>query len=150
MGETGVSDQITGSAKGRVADPVTGRFAPGNATGGRKPKAVERAYLDAVKEGLPPDEVASLIREALELARRQNSWRGMAEVLQLALAYGAGKPVNRVQTSDGNLAALLDALGQGQPAAGGAGGATSPGSDQGRQQQAGTAGELTDDERGGE
>ena len=144
MAETGVSDQITGSAKGRVADPITGRFAPGNATGGRKPKAIERAYLDAVKEGLPPSEVASLIREALDLARRQNSWRGMAEVLQLALAYGAGKPVNRVQTSDGNLTALLEALGQGQPAAQPAAGGA------GEQQQAGTAGELTDDERGGE
>ena len=124
---------------------MPGQFLPGNpGSPGRKPKAVERAYLDAVKEGLPPSEVAALIREALDLARRQNSWRGMAEVLQLALAYGAGKPVNRVQTSDGNLAALLDALGQGQPAAQPAAGGA------GEQQQAGTAGELTDDERGGE
>jgi len=150
MGETGESARLDAAESGgKVYRP--GQFLPGNpGSPGRKPKAVERAYLDAVKEGLPPDEVASLIREALDLARRQNSWRGMAEVLQLALAYGAGKPVNRVQTSDGNLAALLDALGQGQPAAGGAGGATSPGSDQGRQQQAGTAGELTSDEHGRE
>ena len=148
MGETGESEHIAAAKQGSRSH----LWQPGQSgnPAGRKPKAVERAYLDAVKEGLPPDEVASLIREALDLARRQNSWRGMAEVLQLALAYGAGKPVNRVQTSDGNLAALLDALGQGQPAAGGAGGATSPGSDQGRQQQAGTAGELTSDEHGRE
>jgi len=148
MGETGESARLDAAESGgKVYRP--GQFLPGNpGSPGRKPKAVERAYLDAVKEGLPPDEVASLIREALDLARRQNSWRGMAEVLQLALAYGAGKPVNRVQTSDGNLTALLEALGQPGPDA------TGPATDANQvgeqQQQAGTAGELTDDERGGE
>lgn len=146
MGETGESEHIAAAKQGSRSH----LWQPGQSgnPAGRKPKAVERAYLDAVKEGLPPDEVASLIREALDLARRQNSWRGMAEVLQLALAYGAGKPVNRVQTSDGNLAALLEALGQPGPDA------TGPATDANQvgeqQQQAGTAGELTGDENGRE
>lgn len=143
-------EQAKSGVSGHITQPQQGGrshlWQPGQSgnPAGRKPRETERAYLDALRRALPPEAIEQLITEALDTARKQNSWRGMAEVLQLALAYGAGKPVNRVQTSDGNLAALLDALGQGQPAAQPAAGGA------GEQQQAGTAGELTDDERGGE
>lgn len=114
--EEGGSSQITESQQGGVISAGSmrftpeGKFAPGNHSGGRKPKAVEKAYLDAVKNALPPDKIESLLDEALTLARDTRSWRGIVEVLQLAMAYGAGKPTQRIVQSDGNLDKLLDAL----------------------------------------
>ncbi len=94
---------------------LNGKFAPGNSSGGRKPKAVEKAYLDAVRDALPPEEIAALLKEALNLARDTRSWRGMAEVISIALAYGAGKPTQKMVTSDGNLETLLAALASDAP-----------------------------------
>jgi hypothetical protein len=71
---------------------------------------VEKAYLDAVRDALPPEEIASLLKEALNLARETRSWRGMAEVIGIALAYGAGKPTQKTVTTDGNLDQLLAVL----------------------------------------
>ncbi len=103
------SSNGSGSTAGRDEH---GRFLPGSAQpgAGRKPKAVERAYVDAVKEALPPDEIAHILTEALEMARNTNSWRGMVEVAQLALAYGAGKPMQKIVASDNSLETLLAAL----------------------------------------
>ena len=93
-GSERISAPTTGGHPGRQAN---GQFLPGHTlpAAGRKPKAVERAYLDAVKEALPPEEIASLLKEALDLARETRSWRGMAEVIGIALAYGAGKQPRR-------------------------------------------------------
>jgi len=122
VGEAGGSKQITAGDQGdgvsRRGDMVfgpDGKFAPGNKSGGRKPKAVERAYLDAVRDALPPEEIASLLKEALDLARETRSWRGMAEVIGIALAYGAGKPTQKTVTTDGNLEQLLAALSSDAP-----------------------------------
>ena len=108
------NEQTNGTGSAVVAGhrDEHGRFLPGSPQpgAGRKPKAVERAYVDAVKEALPPDEIANILTEALEMARNTNSWRGMVEVAQLALAYGAGKPMQKIVTSDSNLADLLAVL----------------------------------------
>ena len=99
----------TGTQAGRDA---AGHFLPGHAQpgAGRKPKAVERLYLDAVRDALPPEQIGNILTEALTLARETRSWRGMVEIIELALSYGAGKPVSKVISSDGNLEALLAAL----------------------------------------
>ena len=114
----GGSSQISGIEQGSgglLRRPEDGKFAPGNRSGGRKPKAVEKAYLDAVKQALPPEAIADLLEEALELARDTRSWRGMAEIITIALQYGAGKPTQKVVSSDGNLETLLAALADDKP-----------------------------------
>lgn len=125
MAETGkqggserITETVSGESPVRADLPshrLNGKFAPGNAAGGRKPKAVEKAYLDAVRDALPPEQIASLLTEALNLARETRSWRGMAEVISIALAYGAGKPTQKTITSDGNLDVLLAALADDAP-----------------------------------
>lgn len=92
-----------------------GTFAPGNSAGGRKPKAVERAYLDAIRQALPPEHMEAVIAEALQLARDTRSWRGLLEVVQFAASYGAGKPTQKTVTTDGNLETLLAALASDAP-----------------------------------
>lgn len=121
-GKEGGSAQISDSEQGggvtRRGDMVfgpDGKFAPGNRSGGRKPKAVERAYLDAVRDALPPEQISDLLIEALNMARETKSWRGMAEVIGIALAYGAGKPTQKTVTTDGNLEQLLAALASDAP-----------------------------------
>ena len=98
-----------------VRDAVTGQFAPGHASPGRKPKSTEKAYLDAVKQAMPPEVIADLLAEALQLARDTRSWRGMAEIISIALQYGAGKPTQKTVTTDGNLEALLAVLADDKP-----------------------------------
>ena len=83
--------------------------------GGRKPKAVEKAYLDAMQAAMPPERIEQLLGEALDLARSTRSWRGIVEVIQLAMAYGAGKPVSKTVHTDGNLEQLLAALSDDKP-----------------------------------
>ena len=109
-GSSGITSTDSGGSLSPYKDPATGHFLPGNRAGGRKPKAVERAYLDAVRNALPPEQVEDIIAKALDIALKQNSWRGLVEVLQLTLAYGAGKPTQRVVSSDGNLEQLLAVL----------------------------------------
>ena len=121
VAKEGGSSQITENQQGGVSRQggmvldANGKFAPGNHSGGRKPKAVEKAYLDALREALPPEEVKNIIAEALAAARKTNSWRGLVEVLALALSYGAGKPVSKTVHTDGNLAELLAALQDDKP-----------------------------------
>ena len=89
-----------------------GRFQPGHRLPGpgRKPKAIEALYLDAIRQSLPPDEVQAIITEAIELARATRSWRGLLEVVQFTVAYGAGKPMQKIVQQDGNLDMLLAVL----------------------------------------
>ena len=102
-----------GGQSGRQAD---GKFLPGHSiAGGRKPKAVEKAYLDAMQAAMPPEKIEQLLGEALDLARSTRSWRGIVEVITLAMSYGAGKPVSKTVHTDGNLAELLAALQDDKP-----------------------------------
>ncbi len=108
------SSSGSGSTAGRDS---SGRFLPGNAQpgAGRKPKAVERAYVDAIRNAVPPEELESLLKEALETARSTKSWRGLVEVVELVMSYGAGKPTQKVITEDGNLDMLLAVLQDDKP-----------------------------------
>lgn len=118
MGKAGGSAQIkqnsNGGPPGRAPN---GQILPGTVVpgAGRKPKAVEKAYLDAIRESLPPEQMAAVITEALQLARDTRSWRGLLEVVQFAASYGAGKPTQKTVTTDGNLEQLLAALASDAP-----------------------------------
>ena len=107
----------TGSAIAASNRDEHGRYQPGHALPGpgRKPRSVEAAYLAAIKDSLPPEEVEAIIREALQLARDTRSWRGLLEVVSFAVSYGAGKPQQKVVTQDGNLDLLLAALADDTP-----------------------------------
>ena len=113
-GSAQIKQNAMGSPPGRAPN---GQILPGTVVpgAGRKPKAVEKAYLDAVRDALPPEEIASLLKEALNLARDTRSWRGMAEIISIALSYGAGKPTQKTVTTDGNLEQLLAALASDAP-----------------------------------
>lgn len=112
----GGSVQITQPATGGIVrQPDSSKFAPGNKSGGRKTKALEHAYLDAMRNALPPERIEELLERALDLAESSRSWRGIVEVITLAMSYGAGKPVSKTVHTDGNLAELLAALQDDKP-----------------------------------
>lgn len=113
-GSSRISAPETGGHPGRQAN---GQFLPGHTLpgAGRKPKAVERAYLEAIRDALPPEQMQGVIAEALQLARDTRSWRGLLEVVQFAASYGAGKPTQKTVTTDGNLEQLLAALSNDAP-----------------------------------
>ena len=113
-GSERISAPTTGGHPGRQAN---GQFLPGHTlpAAGRKPKAVEKAYLDAIRQALPPEHMEAVIAEALQLARDTRSWRGLLEVVQFAASYGAGKPTQKTVTTDGNLEQLLAALASDAP-----------------------------------
>lgn len=116
IGKQGGSSGIVASESGGSPSHLAnGSFAPGNKLGGRKPKALEHAYLDAMRNALPPERIESLLEDALALAQSSRSWRGIVEVVTLAMAYGAGKPVSKTVHTDGNLAELLAALSDDKP-----------------------------------
>lgn len=102
----------SGAAVATTNRDERGRLLPGHHSPGpgRPPRSVEAAYLQAIKDSLPPDEVAATIREALQLARDTRSWRGLLEVVSFAVSYGAGKPLQKVVTADSNLDMLLAVL----------------------------------------
>ncbi len=72
------------------------RFQPGNPGGpGRPKKETERAYLDAVLRALPPEQVVDVLHGLLTDAK---SWRARFSAVELILAYGLGKPVQRTES----------------------------------------------------
>jgi hypothetical protein len=83
------------------------RFQVGNPGGPGRPKKVqEEAYLHAIRRALPPDELEDLIRRLAA----SNSWRANLAAGELALHYGVGKPVQRVQVSSDGLQGILAVL----------------------------------------
>src|SRR5690349_17781241 len=87
-----------------------GRFQPGhNQPGpGRPKRETEAAILTAITDALSPEEITEAIKEALRLAKEQKSARGIVAVIELAAAYGIGKPLQRVER--GNTNAITEAM----------------------------------------
>ena len=97
-------------------DPGTGRFQPGNQAGrgyGRPKRSQEEAMLSAIKSSMPPERIQAVLAEALQIARSTNSWRGLLAVSEFAANYALGKPVARVESGGGGLAAVLAELSYG-------------------------------------
>jgi hypothetical protein len=80
---------------------ANGQFAKGNKAGpGRPSKVREKEVLAAINEAMPPEEITKLIKEMIDLARVQKSWRGMEAALSFCAAYQVGKPVQRIANND--------------------------------------------------
>lgn len=89
------------------------RFTKGGEPGPGRPKQVDqRAYIAALAEEFPPDEIRKLVREAIGIARDTNSWRGVVAALEFAANYTLGKPKQRIEStgavSIGDMLAGLD------------------------------------------
>ena len=95
---------------------ANGKFAPGNQAGkgfGRPRRSQEEQLLTAIKASMPPERIQATLAEALQIARSTNSWRGLLAVSEFAANYALGKPVARVESGGGGLAAVLAELSYG-------------------------------------
>ncbi len=100
-----------------VSRGARGRWLPGQSgnPAGRKSRQYEKDMIDAVRRALTPENIESWINRALELADSQNSARGIVAVLELGLAYGAGKPVQQVVRDTGKTELLQELLSNDAP-----------------------------------
>jgi hypothetical protein len=86
-----------------------GRFAKGHAGGpGRPSKAKEIAMLEAIRSTFTPERVAQHLNDAMDIAVRTNSARGIVAVLEFAANYTMGKPVQRTQEVRQSIADILN------------------------------------------
>lgn len=83
----GDRDELGRFKKGhKVPSPRAGRPARANVT----------SMLVAVAEqAYTPDEVVDLLYETVEMARKNDDWKGMFQVAQFIVYYAVGKPVQR-------------------------------------------------------
>jgi hypothetical protein len=79
----------------------------GNPTGWAK-KDIK--VLHAIHEGYPPDRIIGLLDEALEIARKHNSYRGIMDVARTVIEYTVGKPVQRSITVSSKMDSILTRL----------------------------------------
>jgi hypothetical protein len=84
-------------------------FTVGGAGGPGRPKMVDnREYISAIKQGFPPERIVELLNEAIDIACRTHSWRGVVAAAEFAAAYSLGKPKQTIQaTGNDSLADLL-------------------------------------------
>jgi len=94
-----------------------GRFKkghPGMPNAGRKTKVEELAYLEAMREGMPPDEMSGIwraaIRAAIEHAEKYQSPKYLFKAVELMMLYGYGKPVQAITLEGDSLLESLKAL----------------------------------------
>jgi hypothetical protein len=89
-----------------------GRLLPGHSIkGGRKRSEISQAILDAIVGAFTPDEIRQNLRDAFDTAKRQGSAKGMIMAMAPTMEYGPGKPVIRIERTEGDpISAALDEL----------------------------------------
>jgi hypothetical protein len=92
--------EVLPSKDGR--DPKTGRFQKGNKLRpahqpnvGRPRKLDSGIMLQAIHDAFTPEEVTGLLRQARDIAVKNDDAKSVLEVARLVLAYAIGKPVQR-------------------------------------------------------
>lgn len=75
-------------------------FKPGQSgnPAGRPPKKRPQEYVDAISKRLTPEQFADKVMELFE----NPGWRAKHAAIELFLHYSIGKPVQRIQTTEGN------------------------------------------------
>jgi len=95
------SDEVVRAAEPEI---VTEENTPQLPARSRGKQALQRAMqksadpmtiLQGISLALTPEEVADLIDEAIEFARKWKSWEGIVAILRLHLEYTVGKPIQR-------------------------------------------------------
>lgn len=110
-GSTVIQQEATGGNE--VRRNPDGTWPKGQRGGPGRPKAVDnRAYVQALAEGMPPERVMELINDAIAIAKETNSWRGVVAALEFSTNYTLGKPKQRIEStgavSIGEMLAGLD------------------------------------------
>jgi hypothetical protein len=105
-GRVSTMRQTNGNGEKTTKGPL---FTVGGAGGPGRPKAVDnREYIAAIKQGFPPERIVELLNEAIDIACRTHSWRGVVAAAEFAAAYSLGKPKQTIQaTGNDSLAELL-------------------------------------------
>jgi hypothetical protein len=110
-GEDGVSAPTSRNDNG--GRDSLGRFSKGNPGGpGRPSRAHDEAVIAAIREHFGPEKIIALYEEALSIARKTESARGIMLVAGDALDRTGGKAIQRVVVEQGGLANILDELGE--------------------------------------
>lgn len=82
---------------------MDGKFYKGNAlkpmNPGRPKRINVQEMLEAIADDFPPERVISIINKALEIAIKQQDWKGVHAVATTVLHYQIGKPVQRSITA---------------------------------------------------
>lgn len=91
---------------------ANGQFAKGNtASPGRRKRSEESAVLAAIDAACPPEELQTLLKEAMQWAREYKSPKAVLAIAQFVVGYRIGTPVQRSVSASGKLETLLDRIG---------------------------------------
>jgi hypothetical protein len=114
VGQNGGTDAQNMGVEGVTASAPTKKYSnrwlpgqSGNPSGWAK-KDIK--VLHAIHEGYPPDRIIGLLDEALEIARKHNSYRGIMDVARTVIEYTVGKPVQRSITVSSKMDSILTRL----------------------------------------
>lgn len=89
---------------------ANGKFAPGNALGGRKKRSEEAALLAALDAALPADKLAEHMKLCVEWAKEFRSGKMLLSLWQFKFNYIVGQPVQRSISASGKLENILDRM----------------------------------------
>ena len=73
-------------------------------------KSAQQRLLTALAERFPPEEIASLIDQAIDLSIAAGNWKGVLESAKLLLQYSLGRPKQVTQSTSLDINELLRQL----------------------------------------
>jgi len=73
-------------------------------------KTAQQKLLVALAERFPPEEIASLIDQAIDLSIAAGNWKGVLESAKLLLQYSLGRPKQVTQSTSLDINELLRQL----------------------------------------